>query len=160
MRIVSLPNLRSLSQLRAWLPYAAKLLPVLTGVAVAEPVRRAELSSVDRHFGEIQIESRGLRSQLASQGEEIERILRKHEDGLDRVASDIESIHREQQELVKTFRSLAALLKGLFFAILFLLVALTVLSSPILFRMSRVYFFLRAHFITPPLLGLVTFTTT
>lgn len=133
-----MPNLRSLSQLRALLPYAAKLLPVLTGVAVAEPARCADLSTVDRRFGEIQIESRGLRSQLASQGEEIERILMKHHDGLDRVASGIESIHREQQELAKTFRSLAGLLKGLFFAILFLLVALTTLSALILFRMSHV----------------------
>lgn len=133
-----MPNLRSLSQLRSLLPYAAKLLPVITGIAVAEPTRRAELTTVDRRFGEIQIESRGLRSQLASQGEEIERILRKHQEGLDRVASGVESIHREQQELAKTFRSLAGLLKGLFFAILFLLVTLTVLSALILFRMSHV----------------------
>ena len=135
---LTLPNLRSLSQLRSLLPYAAKLLPVITGVVVAEPGRRADLSTVDRRFGEIQIESRGLRSQLASQGEEIERILRKHQEGLDRVASGVESIHREQQELAKTFRSLAGLLKGLFFAILFLLVSLTVLSALILFRMSHV----------------------
>ena len=135
---LTLPNLRSLSQLRSLLPYAAKLLPVITGVVVAEPARRADLSTVDRRFGEIQIESRGLRSQLASQGEEIERILRKHQEGLDRVASGVESIHRELQELAKTFRSLAGLLKGLFFAILFLLVSLTVLSALILFRMSQV----------------------
>ena len=134
----TLANLRSLSQLRSLLPYAAKLLPVITGVVVAEPARRADLSTVDRRFGEIQIESRGLRSQLASQGEEIERILRKHEEGLDRVASGVESIHREQQELAKTFRSLAGLLKGLFFAILFLLVSLTALSALILFHMSHV----------------------
>jgi|UPI00035FE7E9 hypothetical protein len=134
----TLPNLRSLSQLRSLLPYAAKLLPVITGVVVAEPARRADLSTVDRRFGEIQIESRGLRSQLASQGEEIERILRKHEEGLDRVASGVESIHREQQELAKTLRSLVGLLKGLFFAILFLLVSLTALSALILFHMSHV----------------------
>ncbi len=133
-----MPNLRSLSQLRSLLPYAAKLLPVITGVVVAEPARRADLSTVDRRFGEIQIESRGLRSQLASQGEEIERILRKHEEGLDRVASGVESIHREQQELAKTLRSLVGLLKGLFFAILFLLVSLTALSALILFHMSHV----------------------
>ena len=135
---LTLPNLRSLSQLRSLLPYAAKLLPVITGIVVAEPARRADLSTVDRRFGEIQIESRGLRSQLASQGEEIERILRKHQEGLDRVASGVESIHREQQELAKTFRSLAGLLKGLFFAILFLLVSLTALSALILFHMSHV----------------------
>jgi hypothetical protein len=133
-----LPNLRSLSQLRSLLPYAARLLPVLTSVAVAEPARRADLSSVDRRFGEIQIESRGLRSQLESQGEEVERILRKHQEGLDQVASAVESIRREEQELAKAFSSLAGLLKGLFFAILFLLVAITVLCALILFRMSHV----------------------
>jgi hypothetical protein len=133
-----LPNLRSLSQLRFLLPYAAKLLPLITGVAVAAPARqRADLSSFDRRFGEIQIESRGLRSQVESQGEEIERILRKHQEGLDRVASGLESVSREQQELAKAFRSLEGLLKGLFFAILFLLVAVTVLSALILFRVSH-----------------------
>jgi hypothetical protein len=139
LRIVALRNLRSLSQLRFLLPYAAKLLPVITGVAVAEPVRqRPDLSSFDRRFGEIQIESRGLRSQVESQGEEIERILRKHQEGLDRVASGLEGLSREQQELATAFRSLAGLLKGLFFAILFLLVAVTVLSALILFRMPHV----------------------
>jgi hypothetical protein len=139
LRIVALPNLRSLSQLRFLLPYAARLLPVITGVAVAEPARqRADLSSFDRRYGEIQIESRGLRSQVESQGEEIERILRKHQEGLDLVASGLESVGREQQELAKAFRSLAGLLKGLFFAIFFLLVAVTVLSALILFRMSHV----------------------
>jgi septal ring factor EnvC (AmiA/AmiB activator) len=134
-----LPNLRSLSQLRVLLPYAAKLLPVLTGVAIAESPRQgADLSSVDRRFGEIQIESRGLRSQLADQGEEIERILKTHQEALERIASAMESIRREQQELANAFRSLAGLLRGLFFAILFLLVAITVLSVLILFRMSHV----------------------
>ncbi len=76
-----MPNLRSLSQLRALLPYAAKLLPVITGVALAEPAAsRPDLSSLNRRFGEIQIESRGLRSQLETQGEEIERILKEHQE--------------------------------------------------------------------------------
>jgi hypothetical protein len=133
-----LPNLRSLSQLRSLLPYAAKLLPVLTGVAIAEsPRQRPDLSALDRHFGEIQIESRGLRSQVESQGEEIERILGKHQEGLDRVASAVESLSREQQELARAFRSLAGLLKRLFFVILFLLVAVTAMSALILFRMSH-----------------------
>jgi hypothetical protein len=139
LRIVALPSLRSLSQLRFLLPYAAKLLPVLTGVAIAESPRpRPDLSALDRRFGEIQIESHGLRSQVESQGEEIERILRKHQERLDRIASSLENVSREQQELAKEFRSLAGLLKGLFFAILFLLVAVTVLSGLILFRMPHV----------------------
>jgi hypothetical protein len=133
------PNFRSLSQLRSLLPYVAKLLPVIAGVATAEAPRlRPDLSSLDRRFGEIQLESRGLRSQVENQGEEIERILRKHQEVLDRVASAIESLSREQQELANAFRTLARLLKRFFFAILFLLVTATALSALILFRMSHV----------------------
>jgi hypothetical protein len=121
------------------LPYAAKLLPVLSGIAVPEPSRRsADLSSLDRRFGEIQIESRGLRSQVASQGEEIERILETHQEGLERVASGIESLRREQQDLATESRALARWFKGLFFAVLLLLIAVIVLSALILFRMSHV----------------------
>ena len=42
-------------------PYAAKLLPVLTGVAVGETAlqQRPDLSALNRHFGEMQTESRG-----------------------------------------------------------------------------------------------------
>jgi hypothetical protein len=130
-----LPNLRSLSQLRALLPYAAKLLPVLTGVAVGETAlqQRPDLSSLNRHFGEIQSESRGLRSRVEGQSEQIERIQTR----LDGVAGAIESIGQEQQELAKSFRSLAGLLKGLFFAILFLLVAVAAMSVFILLRLSH-----------------------
>ena len=133
-----MPSLRSLSMLRSLLPYAEKLLPVLTGVAVEPPRLRSDLSALDRHVGEIQIESRGLRSKVESQGEEIERILQKHQEGLDNISSAIENIRREQQELANSFRSLAGLLKGLFFAILFLLVAVTAMCALILFRMSHV----------------------
>jgi chromosome segregation ATPase len=133
-----LPSLRSLSMLRSLLPYAEKLLPVLTGVAIEQPRLRSDLSVLDRHVGEIQIESRGLRSKVESQGEEIERILQKHQEGLDSISSAIENIRREQQELARAFRSLAGLLKGLFFAILFLLIAGTALSVLILFRLSHV----------------------
>jgi predicted nucleic acid-binding Zn-ribbon protein len=124
--------------LRSLLPYAEKLLPVLTGVAIEQPRLRSDLSVLDRHVGEIQIESRGLRSKMESQGEEIERILQKHQEGLDSISSAIENIRREQQELARAFRSLAGLLKGLFFAILFLLIAGTALSVLILFRLSHV----------------------
>ncbi|HEY3989543.1 MAG TPA: hypothetical protein VGM02_09620 [Acidobacteriaceae bacterium] len=133
-----MPNLRSLSRLRSLLPYAAKLLPLLTDVAIAEPARpRPDLSAIDRRFGEIQLESRGLRSRVESHSEEIERILKKNQEALDHIASGIESIRNEQQELATAFRSLAGLLKGLFFAILFLLVAVTAMIVLILFRMSH-----------------------
>jgi hypothetical protein len=134
-----LPNLRSLSQLRALLPYAAKLLPVLTGVAVGETAlqQRPDLSALNRHFGEMQSESRGLRSRVEDQSEQTERGFKRIEERLDRVATSIEGIGREQQELASSFRSLAGLLKGLFFAILFLLVAVTAMSVLILLRLSH-----------------------
>jgi septal ring factor EnvC (AmiA/AmiB activator) len=132
-----LPNLRSLSQLRSLLPLAAKLLPVVTGLALPESAARPDLSSLNRHFGEMQMESRGLRSRVESQGEQIERSLRQSQEQLDRLASSIEASRREQQELANSFRGLAGLLKGLFFAILFLLVAVTAMSALILFRMSH-----------------------
>jgi methyl-accepting chemotaxis protein len=134
-----LPNFRSLSQLRALLPYAAKLLPILTGVAVGETAlqQRPDLSSLNRHFGEMQSESRGLRSRVEDQSEQIERNFKRIDERLDGVAGNIESIGREQQELATSFRSLAGLLKGLFFAILFLLVAVTAMSVLILLRLSH-----------------------
>jgi methyl-accepting chemotaxis protein len=134
-----LPNLRSLSQLRALLPFAAKLLPVLTGVAVGETAlqHRPDLSALNRHFGEMQSESRGLRSRVEDQSEQIERNFKRIEERLDRVAGSIETVGREQQELATSFRSLAGLLKGLFFAILFLLVAVTAMSVLILLRLSH-----------------------
>lgn len=130
-----MPNLRSLSRLRVLLPYAAKLLPVLTGVAVGETAlqQRPDLSALNRHFGEMQSESRGLRSRVEGQSEQIGHI----QERLDQVAASIESNHREQQELAKSFRSLAGLLKGLFFAILFLLVAVTAMSVLILLHLSH-----------------------
>jgi methyl-accepting chemotaxis protein len=134
-----LPNLRSLSQLRALLPYAAKLLPILTGVAVGETAlqQRPDLSSLNRHFGEMQTESRGLRSRVEDQSEQIDRNFKRIEERLDRVANSIETVSQEQQELATSFRSLAGLLKGLFFAILFLLVAVTAMSVLILLRLSH-----------------------
>ena len=129
-----MPNLRSLAQLRALLPYAAKILPLLTGAAVGElPVHRPDLSALNRHFGEMQSGRRGLRSSLDDQSEQIGRV----QDQMDRLASAIESSRQEQQEFASAFRSLAGLLKGLFFATLFLLVAIMVLSVLILFRISH-----------------------
>jgi septal ring factor EnvC (AmiA/AmiB activator) len=129
-----LPRLRSFAQLRALWPYAAKILPVLTGVAVGElPVQRPDLSALNRHFGEMQSESRGLRSRVEGQSEQISHI----QDQVESLATAVEKSRREQQELANSFRSLAALLKGLFFAILFLLVALTAMCVLILFRLSH-----------------------
>jgi septal ring factor EnvC (AmiA/AmiB activator) len=130
-----LPNLRSVSRLRALLPYAAKLLPILTGVAVGETAlqQRPDLSALNRHFGEMQSESRGLRSRVEGQSEQIERL----QERLDRIAASIESGNQEQQELARSFRSLSAFVKGLFFAILFLLVAIAAMSVLILLRISH-----------------------
>jgi hypothetical protein len=130
-----LPNIRSLSKLRSLLPYAAKLLPVLTGVVVGETAiqPRPDLSALNRHFGEMQNESRGLRSRMEGQGEQLERMRLQ----IAQVATDLENSRREQQELASAFRSLAGLLKGLLFAMLLLLVAAVVLGALILFRMSH-----------------------
>jgi tetrahydromethanopterin S-methyltransferase subunit G len=81
----------------------------------------------------MQSESRGLRSRVEGQSEQIERI----QERLDRIAASIESNRQEQQELAKSFRSLGGLLKGLFFAILFLLVAVTAMSVLILLRIAH-----------------------
>jgi hypothetical protein len=130
-----LPNLRSLSQLRSLLPYAGKLLPVLTGVVVGETAiqPRPDLSALNRHFGEMQTESRGLRSRVEGQGEQLEKMQQQ----MAQLATDVESSRREQQELATAFRGLAGLFKRLFLAILLLLVAVTVLSALILFRISH-----------------------
>ena len=129
-----MPKPRSLAQLRSLLPYAAKILPVLTGVAVGElPVQRPDLSALNRHFGEMQNESRGLRSRVEGQSEQIGRI----QEQIDRLAPAIETIGREQQELATAFRSLSGLLKGLLFAILFLLVVVIAMCVLMLFRNSH-----------------------
>ena len=129
-----LPSLRSLSSLRALLPYAARLLPVLTGTASSQPtVMRPDFSSLNRHFGDIQTESRGLRSQVEGQSEQIGHI----QEQIDRLHANTERAAREQEELAASFRSLATLLKGLFFVILFLLVAVTAMCGLMLLRISH-----------------------
>ena len=85
----------------------------------------------------MQSESRGLRSRVEDQSEQIDRNFKRIEERLDRVANSIETVSQEQQELATSFRSLAGLLKGLFFAILFLLVAVTAMSVLILLRLSH-----------------------
>lgn len=126
-----MPNLRSLAQLRSLLPYAAKILPVLTGVAIGEiPVQRPDLSALNRHFGEMQSENRGLRSRMEGQGEQLGHI----QDQLDRLTLAIETTRGQQQELAATFHGLAGLLKRLLFAVLFLLIVITALCVLMLFR--------------------------
>jgi hypothetical protein len=130
----ALPNLRSLAQLRSLLPYAAKILPVITGVAVGElPVHRPDLSALNRHFGEIQSESRGLRSRVEGQSEQLGRI----QDQIDRLASAIQTIAGEQQELAAAFLNLAGLLKRLLFTVLFLVIAISAMCALMLFRISH-----------------------
>jgi ribosomal protein S8 len=79
-----------------------------------------------------------LRSQVETQGEEIERILKQQQERLDGLVSGMENIRREQQEIANSSRALARLVKGLGLAIVLLLVAVTVMSALILFRMSHV----------------------
>lgn len=129
-----MPSLRSLAQLRSLLPYAARLLPLLTGAdAPAGAVLRPELGALNRHFGEIQTESRSLRTEVAGQGEQIAQIHTQ----LERLAAGHERAAREQEALAVSFRSFAALFKGMVFAILFLLVVIAVLSGLALAHLSH-----------------------
>jgi septal ring factor EnvC (AmiA/AmiB activator) len=129
-----LPSPRSLARIRSLLPYAAKLLPMITGIAMEQPqIMRPDFSSVNRHFGELQSDNRGLRSQVEDQTAQIGRI----QAAVEQLATQIEGNSREQQELAASFRSLAGLLKGLFFAILFLLVAVAALNVLILIRVTH-----------------------
>jgi Skp family chaperone for outer membrane proteins len=134
-----LPSLRSFAQLRALLPYAARLLPIVA--AASSPAARADLSAIDRHFGDIQSESRGLRTRVEDQAGQLDRMQRELSHvsaAMDRLTDRFSNhLERSQQELVASFQTLAALLRGLFFAILFLLVTLTALSILMLFRISR-----------------------
>ena len=129
-----MPSLRSLTQLRSLLPYAAKLLPVLTGAVAQQPtVMRPDFSSLNRHFGDIQSESRGLRTQVEGQSEQLGHV----QEQVDRLLLSVERATHDQQELAASFRSLAVLLKSLFFVILFLLVAVTAMCGLMLLRISH-----------------------
>jgi hypothetical protein len=128
-----LPSVRSLARLRPLLPYAAKLLPLLTGIEVPAAGQRPDPGALDRHFGEIQSESRGLRTRVEDQGEQIDRI--GHQ--VEQIAASIERADRERAELATSFRSMASLVRGLLFAILFLLLAVTTISILILLRLPH-----------------------
>jgi hypothetical protein len=128
-----LPSVRSLARLRPLLPYAAKLLPILTGIEIAAAGPRPDPGALDRHFGEIQSESRGLRTRVEGQGEQLDRMGRQ----VEQIAASLERAERERAELAASFRSVASLARGLLFAMLFLLVAVTTISILILWRVPH-----------------------
>jgi hypothetical protein len=128
-----LPSVRSLARLRPLLPYAAKLLPILTGIEIPAAGPRPDPGALDRHFGEIQSESRGLRTRVEGQGEQIDRIARQ----VEQIAASLERADRERAELSTSLRSVATLVRGLLVAILVLLVAVTTISILILFRLPH-----------------------
>lgn len=127
-----MPKLPLLAQLRSALPYAAKLLPLLAGVApaVAAP---PDLTPLNHRFGEIQTESRSLRSEVVSHGEQLAGVKAQ----LDRLLASSEQAAEAQQALAAALQSMAGLLKGLLFATLFLLLVLTALSAMVLVRVSH-----------------------
>jgi hypothetical protein len=128
-----LPSVRSLARLRPLLPYAAKLLPILTGIAVPAEGPRPDPAALDRHFGEIHSESRGLRARVESQGEQIDRVGRQ----VEQITAFLERAERERAQLSASFGHLASLVRGLLFAILLLLVAVTTISILILSRLPH-----------------------
>jgi hypothetical protein len=128
-----LPNIRSLARLRPLLPYAAKLLPILTGIEIPAAGPRPDPAALDRHFGEIQSESRGLRTRVEGQGEQIDRIGRQ----VEQIAASLERADHERAEISASFRGLGSLVRGLLFAIVVLLVAVTVLNVIILSRLPH-----------------------
>jgi hypothetical protein len=128
-----LPSVRSLARLRPLLPYAAKLLSILTGIAVPAAAPRNDPNVLDRHFGEIQSESRGLRTRVEGQGEQIDRMAAR----VEQIAASLERADRERAELAASLRSIASLVRGLLFAALFLLVVVTTICIVILLRLPH-----------------------
>ena len=130
-----MPNLRSLARLRPLLPYAARLLPILTGIAAPASLTgdRPEAGVLDHHFAEIQSESRGLRTRVEDQGEQLSRMAQQ----LEQITAALEHSESERAALTASFNGFSRLVRGLFFATLSLLVAVTVLSVLILLRISH-----------------------
>lgn len=129
----ALPTVRSLARLRPLLPYAAKLLPILAGIAVPAAGPRPDPEALDRHFGEIQSESRGLRTRVEGQGEQIDRMAGR----VEQIAVSLERADRERAELSTSLQRVASLARGLLFAILLLLVVVTTISILILLRLPH-----------------------
>jgi hypothetical protein len=98
-----------LSQIRSLLPYAAKLLPVLTGVAIELPARPGpELAALDRHVGEIETASRGLRQEIEGQGQRLDGVARQVEELGDAMAE----VGRRQRELARSLAVVRLLAAG------------------------------------------------
>lgn len=130
-----LPNVRSLDRLRPLLPYAAKLLPILTGVALPglETAAQPDLTSLDRQFGEMQTESRGLRTQVEDQSEQINQIAHR----LEGMSATLERSTRQQEQLTADLHATATRLRGLCYAMLFLLLVLTTITVIVLVHVVR-----------------------
>jgi cell division protein ZapA (FtsZ GTPase activity inhibitor) len=132
-----LPSLRDLAQLRALLPYAAKLLPLLTGQA-APAAAPAELGALHRHLGEVQTEGRSLRSEVAGQSEQLNQLATRLDTRLDQLAATLtaraEQIQAEQASLASRLRRLSTLVTVLGAATLLLLIALIVMGALLLAR--------------------------
>ena len=128
-----MPSVRSLARLRPLLPYAAKLLPILREIAIPAMASRPDPEALDRHFGQIQSENRGLRTRVEGQGEQIDRIAGR----VEQMAGSLERADRERAELAASFHSVARLVRGLLLAILLLLVAVTTISILILLRLPH-----------------------
>ena len=118
-----MPNLPTIAQLRRFLPHAAKLLPLLTGVAPAAAAP-PDLAPLNHRFGEIQTESRSLRTEVQGHGEQLASLQRQ----LDRLLANSERAAQAQETLAAALKSLSSLLKGLSVAILLLLALLTVFA--------------------------------
>jgi hypothetical protein len=129
----ALPSLRDLAQLRTLLPYAARLLPLLTGQpAPASPP--PELGALNRHVGEMQTESRSLRSEVASQSEQLAQLTSQFNSRLDRLTALAEHGLEEQAGIAASLGRLAALLRIVSVAALLLLVAISVMCGLLLAR--------------------------
>ncbi len=135
-----MPNL---AQLRSLLPYAVKLLPLLTGVGPtpgpqARPARPPpERTSLSRQFGGMQTDRRTLHSELTAQLSEQSGQLAGLAAQLEQLAAATTRNDEAQARLAASFQSLSSLLRGLFFAIIFLLVAITALCGLMLSRVSH-----------------------
>lgn len=125
----------SLAQLRSLLPYAAKLLPLITGVAAPSSAGDPpQFESLNRHFGEIQTENRSLRSEVAGQSSQLTQLQAQLQGQYDRLAASQQSAVQQQAALAEALRRHAVLLKGLAAATLLLVLAIAVMCALLLAR--------------------------
>lgn len=128
-----MPNVRSLTRLRPLLPYAVKLLPILRDIAIPAAGARQDPGVLDRQFGAMQSESRGLRSQVEGQGEQISRMVAR----LEQIATTLERADRERAELAGSLRGAATLMRRLLFATILLLIVVATISIFVLLRLPH-----------------------